>query len=329
MKVYIKPHETLYTHLMPDGEKVIRPIQDSPFYRAVTQGSPMPIFEYLNMDIDRNYAQNCVLLSNVMWTLSLVEIIKQQGFTPGLYASWPKLASRLVVDGLRRVSICAALGLDVIEVENTIQSMYQWWSQAFQVGDGWIDVAFPPGFEPMPGARQECDKTWNAFSRQVPLMGKTVLDLGCGPGFFCHRAIDAGASSVTGIDRNCEILQTTNEGLVQDVIAQANDVAWLLGYDKIRFIAKDLNSFTGGNQQWDVVFALRVHYHMANPTRFLKVASKIAKEALVVQCNPVHGLEAGTVDWTKGVLSSLWGSVAHILNGELPILVCKEKKNGY
>jgi len=327
MKVSINPQQTTCALLL-GGEKVVVPIQESPFYRAVVQKSSLPILEYLNIGMQRDFAGACILFSNVMWTLSLVELIKQQGFVPRQYAAWPTLKGRLVLDGLRRVSICAALGMESIEVENTIQADYPWWSQAFRVGESWIDVAFPPDFELRPGARQDCQATWDAFSPYLRVEGKSVLDLGCGPGFYCHRAVDAGVASVTGMDRDGSILQSTNAGLVQDVIAQARDVAWLCGYDKkIEFVVADLNKWQT-EQQWDIVLALRAHYHMADPVRFLNLTTNCAREALVVQCNPTHGIEAGTVEFTQGILAPLWKHVALVQHGQLPLLVCKEKEHG-
>lgn len=327
VRVSINPQETTCS-LLCKGEKVIVPIQESPIYQAIVQKTPLPILEYFNVGMQRDFAGSCILFSNVMWTLSLVEIIRQQGFIPDQYADWPTLAGRRVVDGLRRVSICAALGMESIEVENIIRDMYCWWPQAFRVGEGWIDVAFPPDYEPKPGARQESQKNWDAFSSHLRVEGKSVLDLGCGPGFYCHRAVDAGAELVLGIDRDQSILQTTNAGLIQDVVAQARDVAWLCGYDKkIEFVAADLNQWQT-NLQWDIVLALRVHYHMADPVRFLNLATNCAKEALVIQCNPIHGIEAGKVEVTQGILASLWKHVALVQHGQLPLLICKEKKHG-
>lgn len=327
MRISINPQETTCT-LLREGTKTVVPIQESPFYQAVILGSPMPILEYLNVGMRRSFEGVSILMANVMWTMSLIELIRQHGFIPRQYAAWPTLRGRLVLDGLRRVSICAALDMKSIEVENAVQDMYRWWSQAFQVGENWIDVAFPPNYEPRPGARQDCQRVWDAFSSYLHVEGKSVLDLGCGPGFFCHRAVDAGAVSVTGIDRDQSILQTTNAGLVQDVVAQAKDMAWLCGYDKkVEFIAADLNRWQA-EQQWDIVFALRAHYHMADPVRFLNLATNCAKEALVVQCNPTHGLEAGKVEFTQAVLGSLWENIALVQHGQLPILVCREKKHG-
>jgi len=324
MKVFINPVGALSV-LMQGGERVVVPIQESPYYQAVVQQSPMPILEYLDRGMARDYRAQCLMLSNVLWTVSLVEIIKEHGFVPREFAAWPTLAGRLIVDGQRRVAFCAALGLKAIEVENEIQSFYRWWSQAFKVGDGWIDVAFPPDYEPRPGARQECYEVWDIIASHLQIKGRSVVDLGCGPGFYCHRAVDADAASVTGIDRDLKIIQTTNPGLVQDVVAQARDTAWLCGYHgKIGFDAVDL-SLWQPRQEWDVVLALRAHYHMASPTRFLVMATEAAKEALVIQCNPSHeSLVAATVEFTKAVLSPVWKKIK-VVGDSLPVLICEGK----
>lgn len=328
IRVTINPQEALST-LLKDGKRIVVPIQESPYYQAVVQRSPMPILEYLDRGMARDYRAQCLMLSNVLWTISLVEIIKEHGFRPREFETWPLLRGRQIVDGQRRVAFCAALGLDAIEVENEIQGLYSWWSQAFKVGDSWIDVAFPPDYEPRAGARLEGYQAWAAISAHLHVKGKSVLDLGCGPGFYCHRAVDGGAVSVFGIDRNQSILQTTNPGLVQDVVAQAEDTAFVCGYHgKIEFVAADLNLWQPRQEQWDVVLALRAHYHMANPTRFLIMATEAAREALVLQCNPSHEqLEAATVEFTKAVLSPLWREIKVVGDG-LPILICEGKRHG-
>ncbi|MBU2060168.1 MAG: class I SAM-dependent methyltransferase [Gammaproteobacteria bacterium] len=324
VRVLVNPQETLCT-LVHRGEKTVVPIQESPFYKAAKTGSLMPIIDYLDGYLGRDFQDQCLLMSNIMWTLSLNELIKRQGFVPGAYGTWPILMGRVVQDGLRRISFAAAQGMTEVEVENKIQGLYPWWSQAFRVGDGWVDIAFPPDYEYQTGDRTLCQDTWNRLSPFLSLEGKSVLDLGCGPGFYCHRAIDAGAVNVTGVDRSEHILQSTNPNLKQNVVDQAKDAAWLCGYgEKIQYFAIDLNGFKM-IRMWDIVLALRVHYHLEAPTLFLAEISKNAREALVVQCNPVHGIEAGTVEFTIAALSPFWKEIKQISGPDLPILICKEK----
>jgi len=53
---------------------------------------------------------------------------------------------------------------------------------------------------------------WDAFRLMLPdLTGKRVLDLGCGFGWHCRYARDAGASTVVGVDLSANMLSRARE----------------------------------------------------------------------------------------------------------------------
>lgn len=41
---------------------------------------------------------------------------------------------------------------------------------------------------------------WNVLSQSLDFTGKRVLDIGCAEGYFCHKAVHAGASRAVGVD---------------------------------------------------------------------------------------------------------------------------------
>jgi SAM-dependent methyltransferase len=65
------------------------------------------------------------------------------------------------------------------------------------------------------------------------LTGKRVLDLGCGDGWFCRYAADAGAASVIGADPSVRMLtqarDRTNDARIRYVNAFAEDAAFDAG----------------------------------------------------------------------------------------------------
>ncbi len=70
-----------------------------------------------------------------------------------------------------------------------------------------------------------------SLSELLPdLSGKRVLDLGCGDGWFCRYAIDAGARTVIGVDPSVRMLtlarERTNDARISYVNAFVEDVAF-------------------------------------------------------------------------------------------------------
>lgn len=82
--------------------------------------------------------------------------------------------------------------------------------------------------------------------------GKTVLDVGCGGGLVCEPLARLGAR-VTGID------------LTKEAIAAAKDHARAEGLD-IQYFCQDLATIEQG---FDLVLALEVIEHVANPDEFV------------------------------------------------------------
>ena len=74
--------------------------------------------------------------------------------------------------------------------------------------------AFFEGYAQLPRSVQGLDGApeWPALKAMLPdLTGKSVVDLGCGYGWFCRAARELGASEVTGVDISEKMLARAAE----------------------------------------------------------------------------------------------------------------------
>lgn len=88
---------------------------------------------------------------------------------------------------------------------------------------------------------------WASVKAMLPdLTGKRVIDLGCGYGWFCRSAREAGATEVTGID------------LSEKMLARARE---LTDDNAIQYQRGDLGQLALPSQTFDLVYSqLALHY---------------------------------------------------------------------
>lgn len=98
---------------------------------------------------------------------------------------------------------------------------------------------------------------------------KSVLDIGCKYGYFCHEAILRGASIVKGIE-----ISNTNVEIAKKIVE-----FW--GRD-IEIIAGDFLETTF-NEKFDIVLLLNVLHHIISPVSILKKVSKCTNELAIVE----------------------------------------------
>jgi 2-polyprenyl-6-hydroxyphenyl methylase/3-demethylubiquinone-9 3-methyltransferase len=121
--------------------------------------------------------------------------------------------------------------------------------------------------------REAIDQHFAADERSLrPLTGRTALDVGCGAGLLAEPLARLGAN-VTGIDAAPELIET------------ARTHAGQAGLD-IRYVAGEVASL---DEQFDLVTALEVVEHVADPATFVRtLADRLAPSGLLIMSTPAR-----------------------------------------
>ncbi len=119
--------------------------------------------------------------------------------------------------------------------------------------------------------RDRIDQHWQGDEcSRTPLAGKTALDVGCGAGLLTEPLARLGAS-VTGIGASPEVI----------AVAREHAEAMALAID---YRAGDVQEF---QCQFDLVTAMEVIEHVADPSTFLKaLARRLAPGGLLILSTP-------------------------------------------
>lgn len=111
------------------------------------------------------------------------------------------------------------------------------------------DPAFFEGYSQFPRSREGLAAAgeWPSLRAMLPpLAGLDVLDLGCGLGYHCRWAVEAGAKSVTGVD--------LSERMLAEAASRSPGLP-------IRYVRADLETYAPAKGAYDLVFSsLAVHY---------------------------------------------------------------------
>ena len=98
---------------------------------------------------------------------------------------------------------------------------------------------------------------------------KSILDIGCKYGYFCHDAVQRGASVVKGIE-----ISEANVEIAKKIVEF---------WDRnIEIIKGDFLEYEF-NQKFDVVLLLNVLHHLISPVNSLKKISKYTNELAVIE----------------------------------------------
>ena len=124
------------------------------------------------------------------------------------------------------------------------------------------------------------DWKWARLEQQIqPLQGRTILDVGCGNGYYALRMAGAGAASVIGIDPNLLFL------------SQFRAVThFLTPQPPVHFVPVGLESLTENMQKFDTVFSMGLLYHRKSPIDHLyqlrgalRKGGELVLETLVIE----------------------------------------------
>ena len=105
------------------------------------------------------------------------------------------------------------------------------------------------------------DLKWERVRSHIDLHGRSVLDVGCGNGYYGWRMLEAGASSVTGIDSS--LLFVLQHALFAQYMGNQQAILPLR-----------LEEFSA-QRLYDVVFSMGVLYHQTNPEAHLDAVCKL------------------------------------------------------
>ena len=142
--------------------------------------------------------------------------------------------------------------------------------------------------------RDQIDQHWQCdeCSRR-PLEGKAALDVGCGAGLLAEPLARLGAK-VSGIDASPE------------VISVARDHAANMGLG-IDYRSGDVQELEG---QFDLITAMEVIEHVAEPAAFLKaLAKRLAADGLLILSTP------NATGWSKLLMITVGEGLGQIPRG--------------
>jgi tRNA (mo5U34)-methyltransferase len=105
-----------------------------------------------------------------------------------------------------------------------------------------------------------CDKKWQRIQNSLtPLKDKTILDVGCGNGYYMLRMLGDGAKNVIGVDPTLVFL-AQYYGLIQCIDQNINAHLLPIAFEEL---PAQINQF-------DCVFSMGVLYHRRDPLEHLK-----------------------------------------------------------
>lgn len=146
--------------------------------------------------------------------------------------------------------------VDAREIQNFSKDAARWWD---------VHGPFAPLHKLNPTRlsylRGQIDAHYGCDSKNLtPYKKLSILDIGCGGGLVCEPMARLGAA-ITGIDADATAIETAKHHAEQSG----------LKIDYRAITTADLK------HEFDVVFALEIIEHVANPTQFVKEVSALVK----------------------------------------------------
>jgi len=140
------------------------------------------------------------------------------------------------------------------------------WFHRIDLGDGIVT----PGVDDSP-------RKLEGIHMPADLTGKTVLDIGAYDGFFSFAAEQRGAARVVAADKVCWNLwgMATKDGFELARRALESRV------EDIEIAVEDITPERVGT--FDVVLMLGVLYHAEDPFRYIRIASSVCRERLILE----------------------------------------------
>jgi tRNA (mo5U34)-methyltransferase len=211
------------------------------------------------------------------WVPAL-ERLTDQRLAPAAHGDLPRWISALaamprphhgqVVLDAPAVGMAGALGMEEQAcLRNALMALHPWRKGPYSLYGVELDSEW------------RSDWKWDRLAPHLsPLSGRRVLDVGCGNGYHCWRALGAGAELVMGIDPT--LLYAVQFLAVGGLIGSARAAVLPLALEQL---PPDLSGF-------DTVLSMGVLYHRRSPAehlgalrRLLRPGGELVLETLVVE----------------------------------------------
>ncbi len=148
---------------------------------------------------------------------------------------------------------CRAKNVEKEIIRESYQSLIPWRKGPFDIFSSYIDSEWQSFMK------------WNRIEKHLPdLSYKTILDVGCGNGYYMFRMLKQQPSLVMGIDPG--LLQLMQFWSIEKYVQSGMAVLPL----SIQDVPENLNCF-------DVVFSMGVLYHRKSPIHHLKELANCIK----------------------------------------------------
>ena len=123
---------------------------------------------------------------------------------------------------------------------------------------------------------------------KYPIDDKSVLDIGCKYGYFCHEAMKRGANQVVGVE-----ISENNYKIAKKIIEFTNL--------EIQFQNTDF-MLLPESPRYDIVLFLNILHHILNPIQAMKKLSNLANEMVVIEFSAIFDNHTKFTLIQKGLL---------------------------
>ncbi|RMF43139.1 MAG: tRNA 5-methoxyuridine(34)/uridine 5-oxyacetic acid(34) synthase CmoB [Planctomycetota bacterium] len=190
-----------------------------------------------------------------------VEELVQQRYSPAAHGDWPKWTRAIeslpppetaagvsVIDGAVSIvrSAESRISIDSEGVPRSLMRLHPWRKGPFRFFEVYVDTEW------------RSDWKWSRIEQAVDWTDRTVLDVGCGNGYYGWRMLDRGARAVIGGD---PLLLYNAQFEAVRRYWRGEERHWVLPL-KDTEIAPDLRLF-------DIVVSMGVLYHRPSPIEHL------------------------------------------------------------
>ncbi len=184
------------------------------------------------------------------------------------YNQLPEVASTKVIKDQAAVTVeWSAQAADAAAVESSMRGLHPWRKGPFKVADTYIDAEWRSDFK------------WQRLSEALPdLKNRTVLDVGCGNGYYMFRMAEYSPRLLVGVEPG--LLQNVQFWAVEKYARTQSAVLPL----KVQDMPADMACF-------DVVFSMGILYHRKSPMGHLEQLKSLLSKGgtLVLETLVVDG----------------------------------------